>query len=128
MTAFTQRFWDALEAGRFETTVCDDCGRIGFPPKFVCPACWSSSLSWTELSGRGWLRSYTEVLVAPSMFVDEAPYTLAVIDLEEGPRLLSRVLDPYDDLRLDAPVELVIRRAVPVPLFEFTLSKEAAHG
>jgi len=121
MTAFTQRFWDALRAGRFETTVCDSCGRIGFPPKFVCPACWSRSLSWTVLSGSGTLRSFTEVLVAPTMFLAEAPYNLAVIDLDEGPRLLSRVVDPYESLTLDARVRLVIREAWPVPLFEFTL-------
>jgi uncharacterized OB-fold protein len=121
MTEFTQRFWDALGEGRFETTVCDDCGRVGFPPKFVCPACWSRSLSWTELSGLGVLRSFTEVLVAPTMFIAQAPYNLAVIDLDEGPRLLSRLVDPYDSLTLDARVRLVIRRALPVSLFEFTL-------
>ncbi|MDR0360928.1 MAG: Zn-ribbon domain-containing OB-fold protein [bacterium] len=112
-------FWEALDAGRLTTTRCRACAHLTFPPKVLCPACWDRDLEWVGLAGRGRLASFTEVCVAPSYFVAEAPYVLGLVDLEEGVRVLSRVQAPFDELAVDQLVELVVRRARPVSLFEF---------
>jgi uncharacterized protein len=112
-------FWEALEDGRLTTTRCRSCNHLTFPPKVLCPACWERDLEWVGLAGRGRLASFTEVCVAPSYFAEEAPYVLGLVDLEEGVRVLSRVRSPFDELSVDQPVELVVRRARPVSLFEF---------
>ena len=62
VTAFTQRFWDSVAQGRLETTVCEDCGKLSFPPKTFCPHCWSTRIRWTGLSGRG--RLYAQTLLS----------------------------------------------------------------
>jgi len=124
MTAFTQPFWDGLREDRFQTTRCRDCAHMTFPPKPVCPECWQSDVEWVQLSGRGTLASYTEVSAAPQIFAHEAPYTLCIVDLDEGVRCVSRVLADWDDLVPDARVRVTMRAAEPTYLFEFVLDEE----
>ncbi|RNL62807.1 Zn-ribbon domain-containing OB-fold protein [Nocardioides marmoriginsengisoli] len=121
MTEFTAPFWDGLREGRLSTTQCTSCAEISFPPKPLCPGCWSSDVTWIDLRGTGTLRSYTEVSAAPSMFAHEVPYTLCLVDLDEGVRCLSRVRNAWDELVPDARVEVVFREAEPAYLFEFVL-------
>jgi uncharacterized OB-fold protein len=121
ITEFTEPFWDAVEQGILTTTRCNTCGFITFPPKILCPECWGTDLAYIELSGRGILRSYTEVNVAPGVFQAEAPYVIAIVDLEENVRLLSRVRATFEELTPDLPVHMVVRHALPVSLFEFEL-------
>jgi len=89
MTEFTERFWQGLSNGRFETTRCDDCERLTFPPKPFCPHCWSGRVAWLPLSGRGKLYSQTVVHAAPAAFQDEVPYRVGIVDLEEGVRIAT---------------------------------------
>lgn len=124
MTEFTRTFWDGLKEGRFLTSRCKDCGHLTFPPKPICPECWKSDLEWVELSGRGSLVSYTEVSAAPQMFAHEAPYTLCIVDLDEGVRCVSRVLADWDSLTPDARVRVKFREAEPVYLFDFVLDDD----
>jgi uncharacterized protein len=121
ITAFTKTFWDGLAKQQFLTTKCNHCGELTFPPKPLCPGCWSKDLSWIELKGTGVLRSYTEVTAAPLMFAAEAPYVIALIDLDEGIRCMSRVLAPYDTLRPDMRVRVKVRVAEPSCLFDFVI-------
>jgi uncharacterized OB-fold protein len=119
VTPFTKPFWDGLREKRFSTTVCEDCRHMTFPPKPVCPNCWSAKVSWVPLSGNGVLRSFTEICVAPLAFAREVPYVVALIDLDEGVRCLSRIRASFDRLVPDIRVELAIREADPEFLFEF---------
>lgn len=119
MTEFTRPFWTALSEGRFLTTRCVKCSHMTFPPKPLCPECWSKDVEWVPLKGEGVLRSYTEVCVAPEMFAKEVPYVLGIIDLDEGIRCMSRVLAPYDKLKVDQRVKLKIRQSQPVCLYDF---------
>ena len=121
ITEFTRTFWEGLAAGRFLTSRCTDCEHMTFPPKPICPECWEPNVEWVELSGRGTLVSYTEVSAAPQMFAKDAPYTLCIVDLDEGVRCVSRVLADWDDLEPDARVHVVFREAEPTYLFEFVL-------
>jgi uncharacterized protein len=124
LTDFTRPFWSALGEGRFTTTQCTECKHVTFPPKPLCPECWSPRVEWRELSGRGTLRSYTEVCVAPAVFAAEAPYVLCLVDLDEGVRCLSRVLANWEDLRPDARVKVTMRDSEPVSLFEFVMDED----
>lgn len=111
--AFTERFWNALAAGRFETTRCLDCRRMSFPPKPHCPACGSRSVEWAEIGTRGRLYSATVVHQSAPAF-GAKPFTAAIVDLESGVRLVTRLIDAVP---LDAPVELVVLAFDDGPLF-----------
>jgi uncharacterized protein len=124
VTEFTRPFWDALEEGVMRTTRCDECGHMTFPPKPLCPNCWTKRVSWVDLAGRGVLYTYTEVSAAPATFADEAPYVLGLVDLDEGVRCLSRVLAPWVELRPGLRVRLSVRQTQPVRLFDFIIDDE----
>jgi len=114
MTEFTQRFWQGLSSGRFETTRCEDCGRLTFPPKPFCPHCWSKRISWMPLSGRGKLYSQTVVHAAPAVFQDEVPYRVGIVDLDEGVRALRARAGAGcsgGNRRAELPRRAAIRRA-----------------
>jgi uncharacterized protein len=119
VTPFTKPFWDALRERRLTTTICDDCGHMTFPPKPICPDCWSSKISWQTLSGKGILRSYTEICAAPLAFATEVPFTICLVDLDEGVRCMSRVKASFEALAPDIRVRAVYREAEPEFLFEF---------
>ena len=116
MTEFTQRFWQGLAAGRFETTKCKDCARLTFPPKPFCPHCWSKKIAWVPLSGRGKLYSQTVIHAAPAAFAHEAPIRNGIVDLDEGLRVAARILG---EPSLDAAMECVVLRYADGPLFAF---------
>ena len=116
MTEFTQRFWQCLSAGRFETTRCDDCERLTFPPQPFCPHCWSKGIAWVALSGRGRLYSQTVVHAAPLVFQDEVPYRVGIVDLDEGLRIATRVMADIAPV-LDTAVEIVVVNYSDGPLF-----------
>ncbi|MGW4335431.1 Zn-ribbon domain-containing OB-fold protein [Rhodococcus koreensis] len=124
VTPFTETFWDGLRDGVFQTTACTKCQHMTFPPKPICPACWSQEVEWRRLSGNGVLRSFTEVSAAPAIFAAEAPYVLCLVDLDEDIRCLSRVDATWDELAPDLRVKVRIRDAEPVCLFEFVLDRE----
>jgi uncharacterized OB-fold protein len=106
-TPFTQPFWDALRDARLVIQRCSECGVWRWPPQVACPTCLSEHYTWADTTGRGRLYSYSVVHrpVDPARF--DAPYVLAVVQLDEGPRLLTNIIDcPFDELRVDLPVEL----------------------
>lgn len=111
---FTKTFWDNLAEGRFTTVKCKACGKLTFPPKPFCPHCWSKSVAWVELSGRGTLYSRTTVHAAPAVFAHLAPYSVAIVDAAEGFRFATAVLDSTSP---DRPVEIVQLKFEDGPLF-----------
>lgn len=121
---WSERFWEALnEDGTFLLQRCADCREYAGYPKVICPACHSRSLEWEPASGRGTVYTYTTVLAnPPSTFVEQLPYTIAIVTLEEGPRFLSRLVgvEP-EDVRIDMPVQLSVQSigdGPRLPLFE----------
>jgi uncharacterized OB-fold protein len=111
VTAWSERFWEGLREGRFLLQRCGDCAGYAGYPKLFCPHCHSDGLEWTESSGKGAIYTYSTVTAnPPSTFVDELPYTIAIVELEEGVRFLSRLVDLTPDaVRCGLPVQLVIR-------------------
>jgi uncharacterized OB-fold protein len=108
-TAESQPFWDACARHELIVPRCEDCGRFWFPPSNRCQHCWSPRFGWTPVSGRGRLYSFTVFRRAyAAELADQVPYVVGVVELEEGPRLITNVVG-YDpaDVRVDMPVEVV---------------------
>lgn len=90
-TALSRPFWDAAEAGRLVIQRCADCGKLRHYPRLLCDACYSDRADWSTASGRGTIHSWTIAHHAfHKAFVDEVPYALVTVDLEEGVRALGR--------------------------------------
>lgn len=114
---FTARFWLSLEQGRFEAPRCGHCGRWQFPPRPLCPACHAESMEWAELRGRGTLYARTRIHAAGGPFACMTPYSVGVVDLDEGVRLLTRLLHDASNLQSGSGVQLVVVRHTDGPLF-----------
>lgn len=87
-----------IQEGQFKAYKCVDCGTIIAPPSGSCYSCGSSKMEWTEVSGKGKLVSFTVIHIAPDEFAEEAPYYIAIVELEEGTRVSARLLG-YDPLK-----------------------------
>ncbi len=91
--------------------VCPHCQVKVFPPRDVCPNCGGEARTPYTFSGRGEVYSYTTIYEAPAGFEDKAPYTVALVKLEEGPLVTAQLTDLGDKpVEIGMPVEMVTRR------------------
>ncbi|HEY5014594.1 MAG TPA: Zn-ribbon domain-containing OB-fold protein [Acidimicrobiia bacterium] len=121
--AETQPFWDAAREGRFMVRHCLECGEHHFYPRPFCPKCWSERVEWVEASGRAVLYTYSVVVTNDlPPFNERVPYVAAVVDLEEGPRVMTNVVDcEFDALRVGMAVEVDYRAIsddITIPVFK----------
>jgi uncharacterized OB-fold protein len=118
VSAFTRDFWSALDQGRWITTRCKACDRQTFPPKPVCPHCWSADIEWSDLGTRGTLYSWTRIHAAPAVFSAEAPYAVGIVDLDEGIRLACRLVErDRRPPQIGQVVEMLVLRYRAGPIF-----------
>jgi uncharacterized protein len=121
-TPETAPFWEAATAGRLSVQRCRPCGRHYFYPRSFCPRCLSADVEWADLSGRGRLISYV-INYRPFPPTDgDAPQVIALVELEEGVRMLTNIIDSPAEpeaLPLDAPVSVAFepRGDLKVPVF-----------
>lgn len=80
-------FYEFISRGELRTAKCLECGSLMMPPKPVCPSCYSKSLGWVKLSGRGVVETYTIINVPTTILKGHEPYAVAIVRLEEGVRL-----------------------------------------
>ncbi|NWF95182.1 MAG: OB-fold domain-containing protein [Candidatus Thorarchaeota archaeon] len=94
----------------FQAYKCMDCGAVIAPPLGVCYACGGSKMTWTSVSGKGKLVSFTVIHVAPDEFVAEAPYFVAIVELDEGARVAARLagFDPLKPQEVKLGTRLVL--------------------
>jgi len=121
-TPDTRPFWDGCAAGELRIQRCTDCDQAYFYPRPVCPACGSVRVEWFTASGRATLYSYVINHRPAPGFDDEAPYAIAVVQLAEGPRMMTNltgVPNTPDDLVLDMPLQVTFtqRGDISLPLF-----------
>jgi uncharacterized OB-fold protein len=123
-TPETEEFWAGARRGELRIQRCRACGKAYFFPRPFCPGCSSSDVEWFTASGRGRLYSYVINHRAPPNFQDYAPYVIAVVELEEGPRMMtnssasSRGEPPVDLPRRDVEKQddtIVAPSAVALP-------------
>ncbi|PPR19724.1 MAG: hypothetical protein CFH40_02224 [Alphaproteobacteria bacterium MarineAlpha10_Bin3] len=111
-TPETQPFWDGTKAGELKLQRCGDCNHVYFPARPFCPSCSSRKVDWFTASGRARLYSYVINHRAPPGF--EAPYVIAVVELEEGPRMMTNLIDcaqTPEAMILDMPLEVAFEKA-----------------
>ncbi|MBU8933480.1 MAG: Zn-ribbon domain-containing OB-fold protein [candidate division Zixibacteria bacterium] len=82
-------FADHLKDGHLMASKCKQCGQESFPPKADCSKCLSGEFEFTEYDGQATLLSFTKIHAAPTGFEDTVPYTVGVVDLKDGGRLLA---------------------------------------
>jgi len=102
-------FFDALADGKLLGGVCADCGQVLLPPRPACYACGSRSIDVEPQPRTGEVYARTAVHTPPSALEDDAPYTVAVVELDSGGRLTGRVEAPYDAIDIGDPVRLRTR-------------------
>ncbi|MEB8343958.1 Zn-ribbon domain-containing OB-fold protein [Streptomyces endophyticus] len=122
--AFTRPYWEAAAEGRLLLRHCGGCGRDHHYPREFCPFCWSESpeeVGWVDASGRATLYTWSVVHrndLPP--FGGRTPYTAAVVDLAEGPRMMTEIVECAEaDLRMGMELTVAFREggegfAVPV--------------
>jgi uncharacterized OB-fold protein len=103
------RYRDAAREGRLLLQRCAACRRFVHYPRLACPHCRGLALDWVEASGRGTVYAFSVVRQPPSeQWSGRVPYVLALIALEEGPRMMANVVGcAVDDVRCDLPVTVV---------------------
>ncbi|MCC7077713.1 MAG: Zn-ribbon domain-containing OB-fold protein [Acidimicrobiia bacterium] len=107
----TEPFWEAAREHRLVIRRCNACHEAHYYPRSFCPKCWSEDVVWIEASGRGRLYTYSVVHkndLPP--WPERVPYCAAIVELDEGPRMMSNVVEcDFDDLRADMSLELTWR-------------------
>jgi uncharacterized OB-fold protein len=99
ITAANRPFWDAAREGKLVMQQCGECSHVRFPISHVCPRCLSYEFAWRTLSGRGEIFSYVVYhQVYSAAFKQDVPYNVAMIQLEEGPRMFSNIVGVSNDL------------------------------
>jgi len=106
----TEAFWAAARRHELSLPYCRSCGAFHFYPRASCPHCLSGDLEWRRASGRGRLETFTIVHRGPKDFPLGTPYVLAVVELEEGPRIMTNLVGVEPDpstVKIGMAVEVV---------------------
>ena len=108
-------FWQAAKKHELVMQRCLNCGRFRNPPAEICPACLSSGVEWSRVSGQGTVYSWTVYHRAfHPAFAQDVPYAVALIELKEGPRLFSTIIGcKLDEIYIGMPVEVVFEDVTP---------------
>lgn len=104
----TEPYWAAARSGELKIQQCQSCGARPFPPRKHCPECGRAALDWQKVSGRGTVYSFTVSHRPPHpVFADQCPMAIAVIELDEGPRMMSNIVDcAPSEIAVGMPVEV----------------------
>lgn len=106
-------FYAWCAAGELRLRRCNRCREWCHVPRVICPSCAAGDWAWEPVSGRGRIFSWTVVHRAMHPdFVDKVPFAVVVVELHEGPRLVSQLVDcPLEELSMEMPVEVVFERS-----------------
>ena len=121
-TPETQHFWDGCKAGELRLQKCTACQESYFPPRPFCPACGCRSVEIYKASGKAILYSYV-INHRPRPDMGTAPHSIAVVQLEEGPRMMTNIVgcpQTPEALQLDMSVEVTFETfgAIALPFFK----------
>ena len=126
-TPETRPFWDGAKAHKLMLPWCKACGQAHFFPRNCCPHCFGFDLEWRQASGRGKLHTFVINHKAARGFEAKVPYVIAIVELAEGPRMMSNlVMDETptpDNLRIDMDLEVVfddVTEDVTLPKFRIS--------
>lgn len=117
-----QEFWEGCRNHELKFQQCASCGHIRFPASLVCPKCLCSDFQSIVSTGTGKVYTYAVYHVAFHQgFLEDLPYVVAVVELQEGPRLLTNIVGcPPEEVSCEMPVTVVWKDATPdisLPMF-----------
>jgi uncharacterized OB-fold protein len=117
----TLKFWEGLKQGKVYATKCKKCGKLYFPPAADCPDCLLSEMEWVELSNEAEVETFTHVVIRPTSFQQNKPYTVAIGRLKEGVKVLAWVTGfKLSEMKVGMKVKLVAKLTVEGnPTYEF---------
>lgn len=121
VTALTEPYWSGLAAGELRLLRCGDCDNAFLPAREECPRCLSDNVSWRASAGRARLISWVvyHSAVHPS-FADRLPYNVAIVELDEGARLITNINASEDELSIEMPLTLSIEQESGVSIARFS--------
>lgn len=108
-TPETAPYWEAANNRELKIQYCNSCSRHFFYPRIACPRCGSADVTWVKASGRARLHTYLINHRPASGFEEDAPYAIAVVELEEGPRMMTNIVgvpNTPEELQLDMALEV----------------------
>lgn len=108
VTPLTATYWQSAREGKLSLQQCPNCGTRPFPPRAHCATCGTGDLPWQAVSGSGTVYTYTVAHRPPHpVFRDQCPLVIAVVELDEGPRMISNIVDcAPTDVRVGMPVQV----------------------
>lgn len=123
VTEVNRPFWEGCRSGILRLQYCDRCQQHQFYPRLYCMHCGSNKISWVTASGLGLIYSYTIIHQNKSPeFVQNTPYNIAIIQLAEGPRMMSNIIGiSPQDLRIGLPVKIIfdpVTDTISIPRFQ----------
>jgi uncharacterized OB-fold protein len=108
-------YWEGLSAGKFQVRTCTACGKTHWYPRALCPFCFSDKTEWRPSEGNGVIYSFSVMQRA------EVPYTIAYVTLDEGPSMMTNIVDcDFSQLKIGQRVKLVLKPTEggpPMPMF-----------
>jgi len=122
VTEENRSFWEGCQQGKLLLQYCTQCQQYQFYPRLYCMHCNANVLRWVEASGNGVIYSYTIIHQNKSPeFINDVPYNVAIVQLKEGPRLMSNIVDiVLEELRVDLTVTVVfdqVTESISLPRF-----------
>jgi len=111
-TPESEPYWEGVRAGELRLPRCRECDRLFFYPRAFCPRCGSRDLAWETVDRGGTIASYVVVERPLPGIAEEVPYIVAIVELDAGVRVTSRLVDTkpaHDSSLLGAAVEVVFR-------------------
>lgn len=120
ITELSGPHWNGLQDGKLMFQRCSGCCHAWLPPRHACPSCLSAEWSWEAASGKGRVVSFVVFHTSHhEAFKDRVPYNVAVVELAEGPGLITNIIAPHATLRCDMPVILAVEREQGFALARF---------
>lgn len=106
------RYWREIpQRYRLEANKCKKCGLVFFPPRLICPQCQNREFEETKLAEKGKVLTFTIIRIPPQQFVDQAPYAVGIVELDDGVKLTGQIVDcDFEDLRIGKRVKIEFRK------------------
>jgi hypothetical protein len=106
------RYWREIpQRYRLEANKCKKCGLVFFPPRLICSQCQNREFEETKLAEKGKVLTFTIIRVPPQQFVDQAPYAVGIVELDDGVKLTGQIVDcDFEDLKIGKRVKIEFRK------------------
>lgn len=110
------RYWREIpQRYRLEANKCTSCGKINFPPRLICSVCHAKDMEKTKLAETGKVLTYTIIRVPPHQFVDQAPYAVGIVELDDGVKITGQIVDcDFEDIKIGLNVKIEFRKLFDV--------------